>query len=117
MRALVPWLLCLVLVPASAAPPDPVAPGGYTGFVPGLAVHHHRITTPSPEAQRLFDQGLTLVYTFNHDEAVRSFRQAAALDPRAPMPQWGIALALGPNLNLDVDAERERTAAEAIRRA
>ncbi len=102
---------------AAAAEPAPATPGGYTGLVSGLAVHHHPIATASAEAQRFFDQGLTLVYAFNHDEAVRSFRQAAALDPRAAMPQWGIALALGPNINLDVDPERERAAHEAVERA
>ena len=40
-----------------------------------------------------------MVYGFNHDEAVRSFRRAAELDPASPMPHWGIALALGPNIN------------------
>ncbi len=38
---------------------------------------HHAIATSNPEAQRFFDQGLTLVYAFNHDEAIRSFRRAA----------------------------------------
>ena len=39
----------------------------------GLAGVHHPIQTTSPEAQKYFDQGLTLVYAFNHEEAVRSF--------------------------------------------
>lgn len=38
---------------------------------------HHPITTSSPEAQRLFDEGLTLVYAFNHEEAIRRFERAA----------------------------------------
>jgi hypothetical protein len=60
---------------------------------------------------------LTLVYGFNHDEAIRSFRRAAELDPNAAMPWWGIALAVGPNYNLDVDPEREKAAFDAIRKA
>ena len=76
----------------------------------GLGRLNHPIATKSREAQQFFDQGLTLVYAFNHDEAIRSFRRAAELDPRAPMPRWGIALALGPNINLDVDPEREKAA-------
>src|SRR4029077_2902757 len=76
----------------------------------GLGRLHHPIATRTPEAQRFFDQGLTLVYGFNHDEAVRAFRRAAQLDPASPMPHWGIALALGPNINLDVDPEREKAA-------
>ena len=78
---------------------------------------HHPIATKNPEAQKFFDQGLTLVYAFNHEEAIRSFRKAAELDPASPMPHWGIAYALGPNINLDVDPEREKAAYEAAQRA
>jgi tetratricopeptide (TPR) repeat protein len=31
------------------------------------------------------DQGLTLIYAFNHDEAVRSFKKALELDPNAAL--------------------------------
>jgi tetratricopeptide (TPR) repeat protein len=86
-------------------------------LIPGLEHHHHPIATANPDAQRFFDQGLTLVYGFNHDEAVRSFRRAAELDPKSPMPLWGIALAEGPNYNMDVDPQRERAAYEAIQKA
>lgn len=83
----------------------------------GMGSLHHPISTSNQEAQRYFDQGLTLVYAFNHDEAARSFRRAAELDPKAAMPWWGLALALGPNYNLDVDLEREKAAFEAIQKA
>jgi tetratricopeptide (TPR) repeat protein len=83
----------------------------------GIVPHHHAIATGSAEAQRFFDQGLTLIFAFNHEEAARSFRRAAALDPKAAMPWWGIALALGPNINLDVDPAREKGAADAVREA
>jgi tetratricopeptide (TPR) repeat protein len=83
----------------------------------GLGRLHHPIATKNPEAQQFFDQGLTLVYGFNHDEAVRSFRRAAELDSASPMPHWGIALALGPNINLDVDPEREKAADDEAQRA
>jgi len=86
-------------------------------LMPGLEHHHHPITTGNAEAQRFFDQGLTLVYGFNHDEAVRYFRRAAELDPKSPMPLWGIALAVGPNYNMDVDPQREKAAYEAIHKA
>src|SRR5436190_1017290 len=46
----------------------------------GLGAVHHKVTTDSTEAQRYFDQGLAMVYGFNHDDAVRSFRQAQKLD-------------------------------------
>ena len=86
-------------------------------LIPGLGNHHHPIATASPDAQRYFDQGFDLVFGFNHEEAVRSFKQAAELDPRAAMPHWGIAWALGPNYNLDVDEERAKQAYEAIEQA
>src|SRR5262245_32764564 len=84
---------------------------------PGLSAAHHAIQTTNPEAQKFFDQGLTLIYAFNHEEAVRSFQKASELDPGSPMPHWGIALALGPNINQDVDPEREKAAYEAAQRA
>jgi tetratricopeptide (TPR) repeat protein len=83
----------------------------------GFGHLHHTIKTRSPEAQQFFDQGLTLVYGFNHDEAIRSFRRAAELDPDAVMPLWGIGYALGPNINMDVDPEREKAAFEATQKA
>lgn len=50
------------------------------------------ITTANPEAQKFFDQGLAQLHSFWATEAERSFRQAAALDPEAPMPWWGVAM-------------------------
>ena len=50
-----------------------------------LGTHHHAIATSSPLAQRYFDQGLRLVYAFNHDEAVRAFREASRVDPDCAM--------------------------------
>jgi len=79
--------------------------------------HHHGIATASPEAQRYFDQGFDLVFGFNHEEAVRSFKRAAELDPKSAMPHWGIAWALGPNYNLDVDDDRAKQANAAIAEA
>ncbi|HWP57803.1 MAG TPA: hypothetical protein VNL14_07950 [Candidatus Acidoferrales bacterium] len=85
---------------------------------PALGNYHHPITTKNPEAQRYFDQGLTLLYGFNHDEAARYFRRAAELDPDAAMPYWGLALAIGPNYNdTAVDENRAQATYEAVRRA
>jgi len=82
-----------------------------------LGTHHHPITTTSPQAQRYFDQGLRLIYAFNHDEATRAFKEAARLDPNCAMAYWGIAVSLGPNYNLAVDEGRDRAAYEAIQKA
>ena len=65
----------------------------------GLGSLHHPVSTNKPEAQRFFDQGLSLVFAFNHDEAVRSFKRAAEIDPQLAMAWWGVTLALGPNIN------------------
>ena len=85
--------------------------------MPGMGNHHHAIVTTSGEAQQYFDQGVNLVFGFNHEEAVRSFQRAAELDPKASMPHWGIAWALGPNYNLDVDDDRAKQANTAIAQA
>ena len=65
---------------------------------------HHEISTSIPEAQQYFDQGLRLVYGFNHAEAIRSFEQAIEFDPDCAMCYWGVALALGPNINAAMDS-------------
>jgi tetratricopeptide (TPR) repeat protein len=82
-----------------------------------LGTHHHPVTTSSPKAQQYFDQGLRLVYAFNHDEATRAFKEAARLDPNCAMAYWGIALTLGPNYNLPTDQERAKAAYEATQKA
>jgi len=68
----------------------------------GLGSYKHKITTSSPEAQRYFSQGLAFYHGFNHGAAIRSFQQAAELDPKCAMAHWGIALACGPHINLMV---------------
>jgi len=83
----------------------------------GYEKHHHPIATNSKEAQQFFDQGVALVFAFNHEEAVKSFARAAELDREAAMPHWGVAWALGPNYNLDIDDPRSKQAFDAITRA
>jgi len=78
---------------------------------------HHTITASSPEAQRYFDQGLTLSYAFNHAEAIRAFRQAAAIDPDCAMCYWGVAFALGPNINAPITEDAAKEAYAAIQDA
>ena len=97
---------------ADTSPPSDKLPGLMTG----LGAHHHPMTA-NAEAQRFFDQGFTLVYAFNHEEAARSFQRAAELDPTAAMPHWGIAWAVGPNYNADIDDARAKQAWNAIERA
>jgi tetratricopeptide (TPR) repeat protein len=77
----------------STAAPKPPA------LLAGLGSHRHPIATSSPEAQKFFDQGMVMLFGFNHEEAFRSFEKAAQLDPKSPMPHWGMALATGSNYN------------------
>ena len=67
----------------------------FVELMDNLGDHSHAITTSDPVAQRHFDQGLRLMYAFNHAEAIRSFRAASQIDPDCAMAEWGIALALG----------------------
>src|ERR1700752_3249457 len=83
----------------------------------GIGDLDHSLTTTSPEEQKFFDQGLRLIYAFNHDDAARSFRRAAALDPRMAMAYWGIAEAVGPNYIDPASDERFQQAHEAIQKA
>ena len=96
---------------------DREAPARPATLMAGLGNHHHPVSTANEEAQKFFDQGLTLLYAFNHDEAARSFARAAELDPNLAMAHWGVALVKGPNYNLDADDEQWKAAHAALRQA
>ncbi len=84
----------------------------------GLSDLRHPVSTKNAEAQKFFDQGLALIYAFNHEEARRSFEQAAKLDPNLAMAQWGVALAIGPNYNEpQIDPARLAAARRALEKA
>ena len=113
-------LFCALLATAAAAQEHvhSAPPERQAVLMPGLGDVHHPVSTKNPEAQRFFDQGLALIYAFNHDEALLSFRRAAELDPQCAMAQWGIALAVGPNYNdPEPDQKREQMAWQAIEKA
>ena len=82
-----------------------------------LGSHHKRITTRVPATQQYFDQGLRLLYGFNHAEAIRSFTRAAALDPTCALCYWGIALAYGPHVNAPMDTASGVAAYAAVQKA
>jgi tetratricopeptide (TPR) repeat protein len=69
------------------------------GLYPNFGTYHRPILTESTEAQLWFDQGLQLLYGFNHDEAIRAFTMAAEADPQCPMAWWGVAYANGLHIN------------------
>jgi tetratricopeptide (TPR) repeat protein len=110
--------LALMLVPSAFTQHKHAeAPAAPAQLLEGLGNHVHPIDTKSELAQQFFNQGIALIFGFNHDEAARQFAKAAELDPRSPMPHWGIALALGPNYNLPPIADREEKAWRAIETA
>lgn len=118
--------MCLAVVPlfllaACARPPAPPATNesahgadhaasaaspARTALLGNLGSYHRAIKTSSDEAQQFFDEGLTLLYGFNHEEAFKSFELAGARDSASPMPHWGMSLALGTNINDIAPAER-----------
>src|SRR6266480_3536034 len=83
----------------------------------GLGDLHHPVSTQNPDAQKFFDQGLRLIFAFNHDEAARSFNRAAQLDPKLAIAYWGVAEAVGPNYNDPASEDRFKQAHEAIQKA
>jgi tetratricopeptide (TPR) repeat protein len=88
-----------------------------SNFQGAMGKVNHKVTTSNPEAQEYFNQGLALIYGFNHDEAVRSFQHAAELDPNLAMAQWGIAFCYGANYNLPSMPDREKIASAAMKKA
>ncbi len=72
---------------------------GQGQLYPGIEGYHRPIRTDSAAAQDLVDQGLALLYGFNHDEAIRSFEAAAEADPECILAWWGIAYANGLHIN------------------
>jgi hypothetical protein len=108
----------LLLVTLSCSRPESLdAPPGFRRFIDGLSNHHMPITTSSPLAQKYFDQGIRLVYAFNHAEAIRAFEAAQKLDADCAMCYWGAALALGPNINAPMEPEAVKPALEAVAKA
>ena len=83
----------------------------------GLGDWRHPVSTKNAQAQAFFDQGLRLIYAFNHAEAERSFQRAAELDPKLAMAYWGIAEAVGPNYNDPASEDRFVQAHQAIEKA
>ena len=98
-----------------ATPPAPPVSG--VALDSGLGLLRHPVSTRNATAQAYFDQGLKLVFAFNHEAAIRSFERAFELDPKLAMAQWGIALALGPNINKPMDPQAHKLAWAALQKA
>jgi tetratricopeptide (TPR) repeat protein len=65
----------------------------------GLGTYSRKVTAASPEAEKYVQQGIKFMYGFVHGPAIRSFEQAAKIDPNCAMAHWGIAMANGPHIN------------------
>ena len=107
----------LALFVAFVAHAHDTAPSPMAGIDPGLGPLHHPVSTRNAQAQAYFDQGLKLVFAFNHEAAIKSFERAFELDPDLAMAQWGIALALGPNINQPMNATAHKAAYAALQKA
>ena len=95
-----------------------VQPDGTTApLFHGIGPLHVPISTTSEQAQKYFDQGFTLMYGFNHHEAIRSFKEAARLDPTCGICWWGVALSYGPNINQPMPPEAIPEAWKAVQMA
>ena len=104
-------LLCAAAAACQSAPERLPEYAGFDGYA-------RTISTDSALAQRYFDQGIQLLYGFNHDEAIRSFQAATEADPSCAMAWWGIAYANGRDINdPDVPEEDARAAFEAAEEA
>jgi tetratricopeptide (TPR) repeat protein len=118
-------LTLFALVLALSAPafaqehPEHAAPAKakFATLMTGYGNWHHPVSTKNAQAQAFFDQGLRLIYAFNHDEAERSFQRAAELDPKLAMAYWGVAEAVGPNYNDPASEGRFVQAHAAIEKA
>jgi tetratricopeptide (TPR) repeat protein len=124
VRALRPTILSsltiflgLSLTIGAAAQDHAVGTAKPVTMMTGLGDLHHPVSTKNAQAQEFFDQGLRLIYAFNHDEATRSFQKAAELDPKLAIAYWGIAEAVGPNYNDPASEDRFKQAHEAIQKA
>ena len=113
--------LILLLGSCKAPPPqsDAVAAAAATGpkLFDSFGDLHRDIGSKVPAAQQYFDQGLRMVYGFNHEAAGRAFAEAARLDPTCAACVWGQALVLGPNINLPMDPASAGNATALARRA
>jgi len=104
---------------AAPATPGPTLAQWAQGaqLLDNLGTHSRAVTTTSAEAQAYFNQGLRLIYAFNHDEAARAFARAIELDPACAACYWGAGEALGPNYNMPAMAERWTVLWQAVQSA
>jgi tetratricopeptide (TPR) repeat protein len=115
---MIAWTFALSLALMAAAGAAAAPPAQEVPLYEGLGPHTRQVSTSSQQAQTYFNQGLSFLFAFNHDEAIRSFARAAEIDPGCAMAWWGIAAANGPHINNPVvPPERSKAAMEALKKA
>ncbi len=101
-----------------AAPPAGATTDTGAQIFKGLGDYHRDFTTSSDEANEYLVQGMIWLQAFNYDEAERSFREAARLDPDCAIAWWGVAYAEGPSYNhAHMNEERAQVCWDAIQNA
>lgn len=100
-----------ILTGSMCGKPEGVASDKPMPLIRGLAPIHYVISSSHPDVQSYFDQGISLLYGFEYAAAYQSFKKARTLDPNCAMCNWGMAMALGPNINNGDMADKD--AAEA----
>src|SRR3984893_734182 len=110
-------LAAALCVPGFAQEHEVLSRNKTATLMTGLGDWRHPVSTKNAQAQEFFDQGLRLIYAFNHDEAARSFQKATELDPKLAIAYWGIAEAVGPNYNDPASEDRFVQAHQAIEKA
>jgi hypothetical protein len=103
--------------PSRVTDKDWYASGKKAPKLEGLKGINFRISTNNKEAQEYFNQGMMLLYGFNHAEAARSFYEASRLDSTCAMAYWGYAYVLGPNYNAGMEEDNFQRAYEATVKA
>ena len=81
-------------LPASKEPPLPSLLVRPIGLLEGQGSLHRRVSTPSWEAQALYDQGLALLASYSWVDAARSFNQVLRSDPGLAVVKAELAQAL-----------------------
>ena len=106
------FLSAVAIASAAPSPPAAATPGGES-FARATRI----ASTHDPAALTEFDEGLTLLYAFNPEQARVSFTRALADDPAFALAWWGVAMTYGVNINTAFDPVSQREGARAIARA
>jgi tetratricopeptide (TPR) repeat protein len=117
LRLVFPLVLAAGVTVRSAPVSGQEKAAGSVPLFDNLGTLHHPISSQVANAQKYFDQGMRLVFAFNHGEAIRAFREAQRLDPDCAICYWGEALALGPHVNAGMDSASGVQAWAALRKA